>query len=52
MAVVQPGVTLEQLDEASAEVGLIYPVFPGETGAASGGNVATNAGGMRAVSTA
>jgi glycolate oxidase len=49
VAVVQPGVTLEQLDEATAAVGLIYPVFPGESSASLGGNVATNAGGMRAV---
>jgi glycolate oxidase len=49
MAVVQPGVTLEQLDRAVAEVGLVYPVFPGELSASLGGNVATNAGGMRAV---
>jgi glycolate dehydrogenase FAD-linked subunit len=49
VAVVQPGVTLEQLDAATAEHGLVYPVFPGEYSASLGGNVATNAGGMRAV---
>ena len=49
VAVVQPGVTLEQLDEATAAAGLVYPVFPGESSASLGGNVATNAGGMRAV---
>lgn len=49
VAVVQPGVTLEQLNTALAEHGLIYPVFPGESSASLGGNVATNAGGMRAV---
>ncbi len=49
MAVVQPGVTLEQLDAATAAHGLVYPVFPGESSASLGGNVATNAGGMRAV---
>ncbi len=49
VAVVQPGVTLAQLDEATAAVGLVYPVFPGENSASLGGNVATNAGGMRAV---
>lgn len=49
MAVVQPGVTLAQLDEAVAAHGLVYPVFPGELSASVGGNVATNAGGMRAV---
>jgi glycolate oxidase len=49
VAVVQPGVTLAQLDEATARRGLVYPVFPGESSASLGGNVATNAGGMRAV---
>jgi glycolate oxidase len=49
VAVVQPGVTLAQLDEATAACGLVYPVFPGESSASLGGNVATNAGGMRAV---
>jgi glycolate oxidase len=49
VAVVQPGVTLAQLDEATKTVGLVYPVFPGENSASLGGNVATNAGGMRAV---
>lgn len=48
-ATVQPGVTLAQLDAATAEVGLVYEVFPGENSASLGGNVATNAGGMRAV---
>ena len=49
VAVVQPGVTLDELDKATAEHGLVYPVFPGELSASLGGNVATNAGGMRAV---
>lgn len=49
MAVVQPGVTLAQLNEALAPEGLVYPVFPGESSGSLGGNVATNAGGMRAV---
>lgn len=49
VAVVQPGVTLAQLDEATAAHGLVYPVFPGTLAASVGGNVATNAGGMRAV---
>jgi glycolate oxidase len=49
VAVVQPGVTLHQLDEALVPHGLIYPVQPGENSASLGGNVATNAGGMRAV---
>jgi len=49
VAVVQPGVTLADLDEALAPLDLVYPVFPGEYSASLGGNVATNAGGMRAV---
>ncbi len=48
-AVVQPGVTLGQLDAAAAARGLVYPVFPGEMSASLGGTIATNAGGMRAV---
>jgi glycolate oxidase len=49
VAVVEAGVTLNQLDQATAAAGLVYPVFPGENSASLGGNVATNAGGMRAV---
>ena len=49
VAVVQPGVTLAELDTATAAVGLTYPVYPGELSGSLGGNVATNAGGMRAV---
>jgi glycolate oxidase len=49
VAVVEAGVTLDELDKATAAVGLVYPVFPGESSASLGGNVATNAGGMRAV---
>ncbi|KKC00654.1 FAD-binding oxidoreductase [Mycolicibacter arupensis] len=49
VAVVQPGVTLADLDIATAPAGLMYTVFPGELSASIGGNVGTNAGGMRAV---
>jgi glycolate oxidase len=49
VAVVQPGVTLSELDRRTAEAGLVYPVYPGELSASLGGNVATNAGGMRAI---
>ena len=49
VATVEPGVSLDALNLATAEHGLVYPVFPGETSATLGGNVATNAGGMRAV---
>ncbi|MQA60172.1 MAG: FAD-binding protein [Actinophytocola sp.] len=49
VAVVQPGVTLSELDERTAAAGLAYTVYPGELSASVGGNVGTNAGGMRAV---
>jgi glycolate oxidase len=49
VAVVEPGVSLDQLDTELAPMGLVYPVAPGENSASLGGNVATNAGGMRAV---
>lgn len=49
VAVVEPGVTLEQINAALLPFGLTYPVSPGEQSASLGGNVGTNAGGMRAV---
>ncbi|TVT22519.1 FAD-binding protein [Amycolatopsis acidiphila] len=49
VAVVQPGVTLAQLDAETAVAGLAYTVYPGELSASVGGTVGTNAGGMRAV---
>src|SRR5262249_18054484 len=49
LAVVQPGVQLDQLDAELASVGLAYPVYPGELSATIGGNISTNAGGMQAV---
>jgi glycolate oxidase len=49
IASVQPGVTLGELEEATQAHGLSYPIQPGEASATLGGNVATNAGGMRAV---
>ena len=49
VAVVQPGLTLAELDRATAAHGLVYPVFPGTSAASIGGNIATNAGGMRAI---
>jgi glycolate oxidase len=49
VAVVQPGVTLAELEERTKDDGLFYPVYPGELSASLGGNVGTNAGGMRAV---
>jgi glycolate oxidase len=49
VAVVEPGVLLKDLYEAVESRGLYYPLYPGEKSAHIGGNVATNAGGMRAV---
>lgn len=49
VAVVQPGVTLAELDAATAARSLVYPVLPGEHTASIGGNIGTNAGGSRAV---
>lgn len=49
VAVVQPGVTLHDLEAATEGTGLRYMVYPGELSASVGGNVGTNAGGMRAV---
>ena len=49
VAVVQPGVTLTELDAATADTGLRYMVHPGELSSSVGGNVGTNAGGMNAV---
>lgn len=49
VAVVQPGITLLELDAATADTGLRYMVHPGELSSSVGGNVGTNAGGMRAV---
>ncbi|MFC1998943.1 FAD-binding oxidoreductase [Chloroflexota bacterium] len=49
VAVVEPGVRLMDLCQAVEADGLYYPLYPGEKSAFIGGNVATNAGGMRAV---
>ena len=46
---VQPGVLLQNLADDAATRGLLYPPDPGEKFATLGGNVSTNAGGMRAV---
>ena len=46
---VEPGVLLIELAEDAQRQGLLYPPDPGEKYATLGGNVATNAGGMRAV---
>lgn len=49
MAVVEPGVILMEFQKLVEEQGLFYPPDPGEKTATIGGNVSTNAGGMRAV---
>lgn len=46
---VEPGVLLKNLQEYVEERGLFYPPDPGEKNASIGGNISTNAGGMRAV---
>ena len=46
---VQPGVLLNTLATDALTRGLLYPPDPGEKFATLGGNVSTNAGGMRAV---
>lgn len=48
LAVVQPGVLNAELNAAAAEYGLFYAPDPASTAICSiGGNIATNAGGMR-----
>ena len=46
---IEPGVLLQDLADDCAKKGYLYPPDPGEKLATVGGNVATNAGGMRAV---
>lgn len=46
---VQPGVLLDTLSKDALAHGFFYPPDPGEKLATLGGNVSTNAGGMRAV---
>ncbi len=45
----QPGALLCDIQAAAAAEGLMYPPDPGEKTASIGGNVITNAGGMKAV---
>ncbi len=49
VATVEPGVILSDFYQVVEEQGLYYPLYPGERSATIGGNVATNAGGMKAV---
>lgn len=46
---VEPGVLLDDLDQDCRTRGFFYPPDPGQRLATVGGNVSTNAGGMRAV---
>ena len=46
---IQPGVLLKDLAADALDHGLMYPPDPGEKTATVGGNISTNAGGMRAV---
>ncbi len=46
---VQPGLLLQELQKYVEERGLFYPPDPGEKASSIGGNISTNAGGMRAV---
>ena len=46
---VQPGVLLMELAAFAQEHDFLYPPDPGEKSATIGGNISTNAGGMRAV---
>jgi len=49
VAIVEAGVVLADLYKAVEARGFCYPIYPGEESATIGGNVATNAGGMKAV---
>ncbi|NLO60167.1 MAG: FAD-binding oxidoreductase [Spirochaetales bacterium] len=46
---VEPGVLLMEIGEYLSETPFFYPPDPGEKSATIGGNISTNAGGMRAV---
>lgn len=48
-ATVEPGVMLDEFQALAESRGLFYPPDPGEKKSSIGGNISTNAGGMRAV---
>lgn len=48
-ATVEPGILLKDFQTYVEERGLFYPPDPGEKASSIGGNISTNAGGMRAV---
>lgn len=47
MVVVEPGVLILDLHTKTEKVGLLYPPDPGEESGSLGGNISTNAGGVR-----
>jgi glycolate oxidase len=47
MVVIEPGVLIVDLHEATEERGLLYPPDPGQESGSLGGNISTNAGGVR-----
>jgi len=47
MAVVQPGVLIMEIHRETEKKGLLYPPDPGEESGSLGGNISTNAGGVR-----
>lgn len=49
MATVEPGVLISEVHEATEKLGLYYPPDPGQESGSIGGNISTNAGGMRAM---
>ena len=49
MTVVEPAVLVDDVHKAVEKVGLYYPPDPGQESGSVGGNINTNAGGMRAL---
>jgi glycolate oxidase len=49
MAKVEPGVLISEVHEETEKLGLYYPPDPGQESGSIGGNISTNAGGMRAM---
>ncbi|HDJ21729.1 MAG TPA: FAD-binding protein, partial [Candidatus Bathyarchaeota archaeon] len=49
MITVEPGVLINTIHEETEKLGLYYPPDPGQESGTIGGNISTNAGGMRAM---
>ncbi|MCW4037033.1 MAG: FAD-binding oxidoreductase [Candidatus Bathyarchaeota archaeon] len=47
MAIVEPGVLISDLHTETEKLGLLYPPDPGQESGSLGGNISTNAGGVR-----